>query len=99
PPAFYPLSLTRRSSDLSTGFQMTSPGFEINDVGFLSRASQKNQYLWWQYRQTKPRSFFRFWNFNVNEWKNYTWDNVRSELGGNRSEEHTSELQSLRHLV
>jgi hypothetical protein len=71
------------STSGNTGFQVTSPGFEINDVGFLSRASQKNQFLWVQYRQTKPKSFYRFWNFNVNQWTNYTWDNVRSELGGN----------------
>jgi hypothetical protein len=71
------------STLFSTGLQMTSPGFEVNDVGFLSRASQKNQYLWWQFRQTKPRSFYRFWNFNVNQWSNYAWDNTRTELGGN----------------
>src|SRR5439155_23052614 len=27
----------------SGGFQLISPGFEINDVGFLSKASTKNQ--------------------------------------------------------
>ncbi|HEY9229520.1 MAG TPA: DUF5916 domain-containing protein, partial [Gemmatimonadaceae bacterium] len=67
----------------NTGFQLMSPGFEVNDVGFLSRANSKSQYLWWQYRETKPKSFYRFWNFNVNQWTNWAWDNTRTELGGN----------------
>ena len=71
------------STLLSTGLQLMSPGFEVNDVGFLSRASSKNQYFWWQYRQNTPRKYYRFWNFNVNQWTNWAWDNTRTELGGN----------------
>lgn len=67
----------------STGLQAMSPGFEVNDVGFLSRANAKNQFFWFQYRENKPKSFYRFWNFNVNEWTNYTWDNLRTDFGGN----------------
>ena len=62
---------------------MVSPGFEINDVGFLSHASQKNQFLWFQYHENKPRGIYRYWNVNVNEWTNYTWNNTRTDLGGN----------------
>jgi hypothetical protein len=71
------------STLFSTGVQMMSPGFEVNDVGFLSRASSKNQFFWWQYHQNTPKSFYRFWNFNVNQWTNWAWDNTRTELGGN----------------
>jgi hypothetical protein len=67
----------------STGFQMMSPGFEINDVGYLSRANSKNQSFWFQYRQQKPAGIYRFWNFNVNEWAGWTWNNLRTDFGGN----------------
>ncbi|HEY4303396.1 MAG TPA: DUF5916 domain-containing protein [Gemmatimonadaceae bacterium] len=67
----------------STGFSLKSPGFEINDVGYLSRANSKNQSFWFQYRQQTPKSIYRFWNFNVNEWTGYTWDNLRTDFGGN----------------
>ena len=62
---------------------MLSPGFEINDVGFLSRANAKNQSLWFQYHQNKPRGIYRYWNYNVNQWTNYAWNNTRTDLGGN----------------
>lgn len=71
------------STLFSTGYQLMSPGFEVNDVGFLSRANTKNQFFWFQYHENTPRSIYRFWNFNVNEWTNYTWDNLRTDFGGN----------------
>ncbi len=71
------------STLFSTGIQAFSPGFEINDVGFLARASSKNQFLWFQYHQNTPRGVYRYWNVNLNEWTNYTWDNTRTDLGGN----------------
>jgi hypothetical protein len=67
----------------STGVQWLSPGFEVNDVGFLSRANAKNQWLWFQVQQTKPGSFYRYWNYNINQWTNWAWDDTRTELGGN----------------
>jgi hypothetical protein len=67
----------------STGVQLFSPGFEVNDVGFLSRANTKNQWLWFQVQETQPASFYRYWNYNINQWTNWAWDNTRTELGGN----------------
>jgi hypothetical protein len=71
------------STLFSTGLQLFSPGFEINDVGFLSRANAKNQFLWFQYHQNTPHGIYRYWNFNLNQWTNYTWNNTRTDLGGN----------------
>ena len=65
------------------GFEMTSPGFEINDLGFLSRASNKNQYAWLQYQWNTPTRAYRQGNVNFNQWTNWSWDNLRTELGGN----------------
>ena len=80
------INLSKRgggSTLFSTGMQAFSPGFEINDVGFLSRANTKNQYLWVQYHQNTPHAFYRYWNINLNEWQNFSWDNTRTDLGGN----------------
>src|ERR1051325_4553630 len=67
----------------NVGFQIISPGFEINDVGFLSRASNKSQWFWTQYQWNKPTRFYRQGNINFNQWTNWAWDNTRTELGGN----------------
>lgn len=71
------------STRFNFGYQALSPGFEINDVGFLSRANSQNQWLWFQYRQATPRGIYRFWNYNINQWTNYTWNGTRTDFGGN----------------
>jgi hypothetical protein len=65
------------------GFEMYSPGFEINDLGFQSRVANKNQWAWLQYQWNTPKKFYRQGNINFNQWTNWSWDNIRTELGGN----------------
>ncbi|HET9424136.1 MAG TPA: DUF5916 domain-containing protein [Gemmatimonadaceae bacterium] len=65
------------------GMDLTSPGFEINDLGFLSRASNKSQFAWLQYQWNKPSKLYRQGNVNFNQWSNWTWDNLQTNLGGN----------------
>ena len=67
----------------STGYQFISPGFEINDVGFLSRANAQNQYLWYAIQLRTPTKLYRQWMNNINEWMNWTADGLRQEVGGN----------------
>ncbi|MEK7402920.1 MAG: DUF5916 domain-containing protein [Gemmatimonadota bacterium] len=67
----------------STGYQYISPGFEINDVGFLSRANSQNQYLWYAIQLRTPTKVYRQWQTNFNQWTNWTADGMRQELGGN----------------
>jgi hypothetical protein len=71
------------STLFSGGFQLVSPGFEPNDVGYLSRANSKSQFFWLQYHQNTPHAFYRYWNVNFNEWLNYAWDDTRTDVGGN----------------
>ena len=61
-----------------TGVAWRSPGFEINDIGFLRDADQINQFTWVGYRK---RNFGRFdqWNLNFNQWLD--WDTSRTFLG------------------
>ncbi|HEY8176840.1 MAG TPA: DUF5916 domain-containing protein, partial [Gemmatimonadaceae bacterium] len=67
----------------SAGYQFISPGFESNDVGFLSRANAQNQYLWYAVQLRKPTKLYRQWGTNLNQWTNWTADGLRQELGGN----------------
>ena len=50
---------------------------------FSLESEHEEPVLLGQYHQNTPRGIYRYWNFNINEWSNYTWDNTRTELGGN----------------
>jgi hypothetical protein len=55
-----------------TSVQRVSPGYEVNDLGFLRRADWQEQASWAQIRFQKPAAFYQrlFWNFN--EWNDWT---------------------------
>lgn len=55
-----------------TGVAWRSPGFEINDIGFLRRADEVNQFGWAGYSIRKPFGAFRTLSINTNQWAN--WD-------------------------
>jgi hypothetical protein len=65
------------------GVEMFSPGFEINDLGFLNKVGYKGQWAWLQYQWNTPKKLYRQGNVNFNQWQNWSWDNIRTELGGN----------------
>lgn len=67
----------------SAGYQYVSPGFEINDVGFLTRANSQAQFFWYQVAHRQPTRLYRQWVVNLNEWQMWTSDGLRQELGGN----------------
>ena len=73
------IRLTRTSNhDLmfQTGVAWRSPGFEINDLGFMRNADEINQFGWVGYNKRNPFSIFDRWSINGNQW--LTWD-----FGGN----------------
>ena len=55
-----------------TGAAWRSPGFEINDIGFMTRADEINQFGWVGYQIRNPFSIFRRVEMNANEWLD--WD-------------------------
>lgn len=57
------------------GVTWRSPGFEANDLGFLRRADEINQFGWAQYGIRNPFSIFRRLSVNFNEW-------IRWDFGG-----------------
>ncbi|TPW07845.1 MAG: hypothetical protein FD129_2517, partial [bacterium] len=54
------------------GSAWRSPGFEINDLGFLRRADEINQFAWASYAQRNPFAIFRTAQINGNQW--LSWD-------------------------
>lgn len=70
------LRLTRTVANsrfrFQTGAAWRSPGFEINDVGFMRRADEINQFGWAAYQIRNPFSIFNRFQWNVNEWLD--WD-------------------------
>ena len=64
-------------------YRELSPGFEINDVGYLSRADQKSFSGWMGLQYNKPTAFYRQARLNFNQWSGWTTDGLRTELGGN----------------
>ncbi len=60
-----------------------SPGFDINDVGFLSRADEITQNNWFQIRSDTPNSWRRSLSVNFNQWSGFNFDGDRRYGGGN----------------
>ncbi len=60
-----------------------SPGFEINDLGFLKNADQNMNFLWASYREWQPKGPFRSFQINVNAWNGINFGGERLFSGGN----------------
>ncbi len=66
-------------------FSWRSPGFELNDVGYLRRSNSLFQFLWVNYNITEPFSIFRTINLSANEWTGGDFGGISTFLGGNLS--------------
>lgn len=62
----------------SSVINVKSPGFEINDVGFLRRADEQTISNWMQVRYDNPTKLFRSFRYNLNQWagRNYDGDTL-----------------------
>lgn len=72
---------------LNYGFNLSlrSPGFELNDVGYLRRANSIFHFVWVNYNITEPFSIFRSLRINTNEWSGWDFGGVSTFWGGNIS--------------
>jgi len=61
-----------------TGVAWRSPGFEINDVGFMRNADEINQFTWVGFRRRDPIGVFDRFEINGNEWLD--WDTAGNFL-------------------
>ena len=77
-----PRSAANSSGSTSTA-SFKSPGFDINDVGFLRRADQRNSNNWLQFRSDRPNRVFRSRMINFNMWRAWNYDGDRLWGGEN----------------
>lgn len=66
-----------------TSYQRRSPGFEVNDLGFLLRADQQSWSTWFGLRFNHPTRVYQraFWNFNW--WQYWTAGGMPTERAAN----------------
>ncbi|MBN2350678.1 MAG: carbohydrate binding family 9 domain-containing protein [Bacteroidales bacterium] len=60
-----------------------SPGFNLNDIGYLYRTDEIQQVAWIGYSQREPKFIFRNYNINVNQWFATTFGGEKLYGGGN----------------
>ncbi len=60
-----------------------SPGFDLNDMGYMRRANNVFQYVWAGYSFTKPVFVFREGGINANEWVGWDYGGTNTFYGGN----------------
>jgi hypothetical protein len=60
-----------------------TPGFEVNDLGYMQNADQIFNVLYAGYEQKEPGKHFRKWNLNSNNWIGWNFGGDRNAFGGN----------------
>ncbi len=60
-----------------------SPGFEINDLGFMQRADSRTMSNWMQVRYETPSKYLRSFRYNLNQWAGWNADGDLLQSGGN----------------
>jgi len=68
-----------------TSFVRQSPGFEVNDLGFLRRADYQNWSTWAQLRWNRPTSWYQWLTINGNHWRawNTSGRRIENAVNGN----------------
>ena len=67
----------------NTNVGVKSPGFDINDVGFMQRADQRTMGNWLQWRNDRPSKRVRSFRFNLNQWAGWNFSGDRNFAGFN----------------
>jgi hypothetical protein len=60
-----------------------TPGFEVNELGFMRRADEIKQRAWVQRRWMNAGKYVREKTINFNQWSTHNFGGDRLELGGN----------------
>jgi len=66
-----------------TSYQRRSPGFEINDLGFMRRADEQQQATWFALQFRTPTKLYRSLQMNFNEWNVWNTGGLKTETGVN----------------
>lgn len=65
------------------GVLATSPGLEVNDLGFMRSVDNINEFIWVGYRHWEPGDIFLNYSINFNQWGNWTFGGEDKGMGGN----------------
>ena len=66
-----------------TAYQRRTPGFEINDLGFLRQADQQMWTTWANLAFRNPNRVFRELRWNFNNWQHWSLDGLPTERAFN----------------
>jgi len=66
-----------------TSYQRRSPGFEINDLGYLQRSDMQSHATWFALQFRKPTKVYRSLQMNFNEWNDWTTRGMLLQTGFN----------------
>ena len=66
-----------------TSYQRISPGYEINDMGFLNRADWQDQSTWVGLNFLRRTKVYHQLNWNFNEWQDWTSGGLQLERAVN----------------
>jgi hypothetical protein len=72
-----------RHLQFQTSWQRRSPGFEINDLGYLQRAGNHNWSTWAGYSDRHLRTLYQSFHWNWNWWQIWTTDGLPLERAAN----------------
>jgi hypothetical protein len=67
----------------ATWLTWRSPGFNLNDIGYMRRNDEAMEVIWFGFRQNEPFSIFRSVRLNFNQWYGFTFDPGTRYYGGN----------------
>ncbi|HWL40324.1 MAG TPA: DUF5916 domain-containing protein [Gemmatimonadaceae bacterium] len=68
-----------------TSYQRRSPGFDVNDMGFLRRADQVSWNTWVGLFDRTQRKFYNRFQLNTNWWQYWTSDGLPQEAAYNNN--------------
>ena len=69
--------------NFETSYQRRSPGFEINDLGYLQRANQQSWSTWVGFYDRKVRRLYQQAQWNFNWWQYWTTAGLPQERAAN----------------
>jgi hypothetical protein len=67
------IAKTAGNLEFETGAAWRSPGFELNDVGYLRNANEINQFSWAGSSLRNPFSVFNEMSINANQWLDFEY--------------------------
>jgi hypothetical protein len=66
-----------------TSYQRRSPGFEVNDLGYMRRADQQSWNTWAGFFDRTTRTFYKRFQWNFNWWQYWTTSSLPLEAATN----------------